>query len=151
MSKAMQGKGTVLSIGDGETEEAFTAIVEIKTFQFSGGKNDTDDVTNSDSPGRAKEFIATLLDSGSLKCGGNYVGDDAGQLALRTAFASGAFTNFTLVLPKTKTQTATGDEFAFSAIVEESNIDVQYDKAVTWSGSLKISGLIVFTAGTATP
>jgi len=139
-SKAMSGKGTVLSIGE-------NPIVEVKTFQFSGGKNDTEDVTNSDSTGRAKEFIVTLLDSGQLKCGGNYVGGDAGQLALRDAFKSGLLTDFSLVLPKTAAQQTSGDKFAFSAVVEESNIDVQYDKAITWSGSLKISGVITFTAG----
>ena len=141
-SKAMSGKGTVLAIG-----ATPTPIVEVKTFQFSGGKNDTEDVSNSDSPGRAKEFIVTLLDSGQLKCGGNYVGGDAGQLALRSAFQSGVLTPFNLTLPKTSTQQTTGDQFAFSAVVEESNVDVQYDKAITWSGSLKISGVITFTAG----
>jgi len=115
--------------------------------QFSGGKNDTEDVTNSDSTGRAKEFIVTLLDSGQLKCGGNYVGSDTGQQALRSAFLSGALTPFQLTLPKTAQQQNSGDTFAFSAVVEESNIDVQYDKAITWSGSLKISGIITFTAG----
>jgi len=148
MSKAISGKGTVLGI---ETSAGpppvFTNLVEVKTFQFSGGKNDTEDVTNSDSTGRAKEFIVTLLDSGQLKCGGNYVGSDTGQQALRSAFLSGALTPFQLTLPKTPQQQNSGDTFAFSAVVEESNIDVQYDKAITWSGSLKISGIITFTAG----
>ena len=49
-SKAMSGKGTVLAIG-----ATPTPIVEVKTFQFSGGKNDTEDVSNSDSPGLKRE------------------------------------------------------------------------------------------------
>ena len=50
-SKAMSGKGTVLSIGE-------NPIVEVKTFQFSGGKNDTEDVSNSDSPGLTQEALS---------------------------------------------------------------------------------------------
>jgi predicted secreted protein len=125
----------------------YTAISELKTFSFSGAKNDTEDVTNSDSAGRAHEFIATLLSSGDVSISGNYVAGDAGQAALRAAFATGAILPYKIQLPVAPGQTTVGDLFTFTALVEENATDLQYDKAVSFNGKCKISGVITYSIG----
>lgn len=147
-SKAFTGKGTVFSIGSTGETPTYTPISELKTFSFSGTKNDTEDVTNSDSAGRAKEFIVTLLDSGEISIGGNYIASDAGQTAMVAAFNSGAILPFKIVLPLAPGQTTSGDTFTFIGAITEHTVDISYDKAVTWSGKCKISGLITVVSGT---
>jgi predicted secreted protein len=147
-SKAFTGKGTIFSIGTTGATPTFTPVSELKTFAFSGAKNDTEDITNSDSLGRAREFLVTLLDSGEISITGNYVGGDAGQVAFRAAFNSGSILPFKMQLPTAPGQTTTGDLFTFSGLVVESNPDTQFDKAITFSAKVKISGMITITPGT---
>ena len=147
-TKAFTGKGTIYSIGTSGTTPTYTAVSELKTFAFSGTKNDTEDVTNSDSAGRAREFLVTLLDSGEISIAGNYVAGDAGQVAMRAAFNSGAILSHKMVLPMSPAQTTSGDTFTFLGLVVENNLDVQFDKALTFAAKVKVSGVITYTAGT---
>jgi len=142
-TKAFTGKGTIYSIGTSGTTPTYTAVSELKTFAFSGTKNDTEDVTNSDSAGRAREFLVTLLDSGEISIAG-----DAGQVAMRAAFNSGAILSHKMVLPMSPAQTTSGDTFTFLGLVVENNLDVQFDKALTFAAKVKVSGVITYTAGT---
>jgi predicted secreted protein len=150
VSKAFSGKGTVLGIGPivGSTGTAtFVPIAELKTFNFSGTKNDIEDVTNSDSAGRAREYLVTLLDSGDISVSGNYIAGDAGQTAFRAAFNLGSVNEWEIQLPKTPLQTTTGDLITFNGVVTENSLDIQFDKAVTFSGKIKVSGVITFVSG----
>lgn len=146
-SKSQIGLGTTLSIGSGTgTPETFTLIGELKTISQSGRSVSTEDVTNLQSG--AKEFIPTLVDSGTYDISGNYVGGDAGQAALETAFASLVPHNFQLQLPKGPGQTTKGDVYTFLALVQEKDITLAVDKAVTFSAKLKVSGVVTSTPGT---
>lgn len=146
MAKALSGKGTVLAIGEGGTNEIFTPIAQLKTFQFSGMKRHVEDVSNSDSTA-AEKIAPGVLDNGQLKVAGNYIGSDTGLQALRTALASGVAQDFKLTLPKAQGQSTNGDVFAFSAVVSEWALDVQFDKASTCTATLDIDGVLTFTAG----
>lgn len=148
VSKAFTGKGTVFSIGTSGETPTYTPVAELKTFSFSGTKNDTEDVTNSDSAGRAREFLVTLLDSGEVSISGNYVAADAGQTAFRAAFNTGVILPFKMVLPLAPAQTTTGDTITFNGLVTENDLDIQFDKAITFSAKVKISGVITVTTGT---
>ena len=148
VSKAYTGKGTVLGIATIAAPTVFTTVAELKTFSFSGTKNDTEDVTNSDSTGRAHEFIVTLLDSGEISIAGNYVGGDVGQIAFRAAFNAGSVVPFKMTLPVGPGQTTSGDVFAFIGAVVENALSVEYNKANSFSAKVKISGVISYTAGT---
>jgi len=147
VSKAFTGKGTVFSIGTAGVTPTYTGVSELKTFSFSGTKNDTEDVTNSDSAGRAREFLVTLLDSGEISVSGNYVASDAGQIAFRAAFNSGVILPFKIQLPLAPGQTTLGDLFTFLGLVTENALDLQFDKATSFAGKVKISGLITYTEG----
>lgn len=144
-SKAGIGLGTVLSIGDGAATEVFTAVLELKSITQSGRSVATEDVTSMESD--AREFVPTLLDSGQFEITGNRIATDVGQLALETAMTGLVLHNFKLILPKQAGQTTAGDTFTFLALVQSLNSSYAVDKANTFSGTLKVSGKITFTAG----
>lgn len=148
-SKAFAGRSSVLSIGPvvGTETPTFTEIGEVKNASISGRKYSTVDVTNFDSPNAYQEFIATVIDPGSISCSGNYVSSDAGQIALNAAFAAGEVYMFELQLPKGPGQMTKGDQYAFGALVESFDISVEPSKEISFTASLKISGAITFTAG----
>jgi hypothetical protein len=144
-SQAKTGLGTTLSIGDGESPETFTPFGEIKSLSQSGRQANTDDVTNLSSS--AKEFITTLVDSGEWDFTCNRVGGDAGQVALESAFNGLETHNFKIQFPKSAGQTTSGDSFTFAAVVTELSYSVAPDKAQTFTGKIKVSGLLNFVAG----
>jgi len=143
-SQANTGLGTTISI---YSASAYVLIGELTDGPLSGRKLNTTDVTNFQST--AQEFKATLPTSGDVKLTGNYIGTDAGQLALEAAFEAKSTVNFKVVIEPTGTQATTGDQFVFAAIVEELNsfAVLSPSKAIGFSGSLKISGSIAKTAG----
>lgn len=144
-SKAGIGLGTVVSIGNGATPEVFTPVSELKSIVQSGRQVATEDVTSMESS--AREFIPTLLDSGTWELTGSRIGTDAGQIAMEAAMNTLAMHNFVIQLPPEATQTTKGDAFAFSALVQEVNYNLAVDKARTFTARLKVSGSITVTAG----
>lgn len=141
-SQAQTGAGSSLSIGSTPT-----LIGEIKSSGISGAQWQTVDVTNFQSNFN-QEWLSTTRNNGSLKLAGNRVSSDAGQVLVEAAFASGALQPFLLQLPKTTLQTTAGDHYSFSALVESREFDVQAEKEISYSVSLKISGAVTFVAGT---
>ena len=144
-SSAGIGLGTILSIGTTGGTPTFTTVGEVKSFSQSGRQVSTEDVTNMQSS--AKEFIPTLVDSGTWDITGNRVSSDAGQVAMEAAFQGLTVLPFKIQLPKTSTQNSTGDLFTFNALVQELDYTVGVDKATTFSCKLKVSGLIALTIG----
>jgi predicted secreted protein len=147
ISKAFTGKGTVFSIGTAGSTPTYTAVAELKTFAFTGTKNDTEDVTNSDSAGRYREYLVTLADAGEISISGNYVASDTGQIAFSAAFESAARRPFKIQLPLAPGQTTLGDTITFLGYVIGDDLDIQYDKAVTFASKIKITGARTFTTG----
>lgn len=141
------GLGTVLSINTGTTTTpTWTPVGELNKLNLSGRQAGTADTTNFASA--AREFKATLISSGTWEIGGNRVGGDVGQVAMETAFTTLAMKSFKIQLPISGTQTATGDSFTFSALVEELDYSVEVDKIVSLTGRLKVSGILTETPGT---
>jgi predicted secreted protein len=91
MTDALFAFGTVLKMGDGETEETFTAIAEVVSISGPSFSLDTEDVTSHDSTGGWEEMIATVLRSGEVTLDLNYVPTadthdaDTGLLAAKLA------------------------------------------------------------------
>lgn len=144
-SQAGIGLGSILSIGSAGATPTFTTVGEIKTINQSGRQVSTEDTTNLQSS--AKEFIPTLVDSGTWDISGNRIGTDVGQIAMEAAFSSLALLPFTIQLPKQGSQTTKGDLFTFNALVQEANYSVAVDKAVTFTAKLKVSGAMTITPG----
>ena len=144
-SKAGIGLGTILSIVSSGSPITDTVVGELNKCSFTGRQAGTADVTNFQSA--AKEFIPTLIDSGTIEISGNRIGSDAGQLAMETAFTSLQLHAFTIQLPKSQSQINAGDSCSFTALIEQLNYDVSVDKIVTLEGRLKVSGILTWTAG----
>jgi predicted secreted protein len=146
-SGAQKTKGTTLGIDTSTSgTPTYSVLGEITSIEPSGQQMGTVEVTNMDSA--AKEYLSTIIDSGEFKVTYNRVSSDAGQTAVKTAFASGDLKSFQVTLPKASGQTVSGDTFTFDAIVTDYNLSsMAVDKALQVSVTLKISGLITEVAG----
>jgi hypothetical protein len=146
-SLAGVGLGTVLSINTGTpSTPTWTPVGELNKLNLTGRTAGTADATNFQS--LAREFKATLIDSGAWEFGGNRVGGDAGQVAMETAFTTLALKQFKIQFPISGAQTTTGDSFTFKSLVEEIDYSVEVDKIISMSGKLKVSGILTETPGT---
>ena len=144
---------TTTPVGTNATAVAFTGpvtytqVAEVKTLNFSGSKNDLEDVTSFDSEGRFKQYVATLADSGDCSINGNYITSDEGQGAFRAAFNDAPTLSFKIVLPLQAGQTVQGEQWVFNGIVSELDNGVQYDKIISFQSKVKCTGPITVIAG----
>ena len=140
-SQAQAGRGSTLSIG-----ATPTLIGEITDLPLDLPKWDTADVTNLES-GMDSEVLPTIRKTASITIKGNRVSSDAGQMAVMTAYGAGTKVAFTVTLPKTATQTSTGDSWAFSGYVLSASFTVNPTKQIDFSIDIESSGAFVPTAG----
>jgi len=149
-TKAQSGNQTTLSINTGTVSTpVWTLVGEINGFTQSGTQNKSDDATNLQST--AEEFIPTILTPGKFAGTLSRVSGDAGQVAVKASFNAvpPTLVQYQVLLPKTPSQSSTGDKLVFLAMVEEFNNlgDVKPDKKVMTQFGFKISGPIVETLG----
>lgn len=71
-SEAQLGYGTKLKMGDGEEPQVFTEIGEVGDFE-DGDTIELIEVTNHQSPGKRKEYIASLKDGAEISFPVNYI------------------------------------------------------------------------------
>ncbi|SCZ80393.1 phage tail tube protein [Acidaminobacter hydrogenoformans] len=102
---AKAGNGTTLMIGA-------TVVGEVKKISPLGSKRDEIDVTTLSSA--AKEFILGMADYGSVTVTVNWYPGDAGQTAIRTAFANQTTDTYTITFPS-----SLGATYVFQALVLE--------------------------------
>jgi hypothetical protein len=136
MSGSFLPRGTQL--GRSTDGVAFTTIGEARKIGLSL-KGSFEDVSNMDSPSVYKEFLATLIDGGSVKIDCNFLNNDATQNNLYADFAAQTLLYWQIQFP-----TARG-KATFRAFVEEIAPDLDVQKAAVNSVSLKISGLYTWT------
>ncbi len=136
MSDAIAGFGTILKYAAGTL---IGELISIGGIQMNG---EAIDVTNHDSANSYKEFIAGLLDGGDFAIEGNFIEDNAGQLALVASFNAKTLESFIVVYPD-------ASEWAFSAIITSMEVaQGNLTDQLKFTGTLKISGKPVFTAAT---
>lgn len=139
-TQATTGAGSQLAIGSTPT-----LIDEVRNIKWTGYTFKTDDATNMNST--AEEFITTILSPGEISFEYNRVSSDTGQSAYVTAFLAGTISPFVLTLPKSSTQTVSGDKFAFNALPIQNDMSLEPTKTDVMSAKIKISGPVTFTAG----
>ena len=141
----MAQAGTGTTIGIETAESTYTDIGEVLDISLDGQQNSTIDTTDLSSTG--KTFIGGLPDYGSVTLNYKRAASDAGQTAVKSAFASADITGFKITFPKTTGQTS-GDTMTFDALVTGWSLDgLSTDKVITYKVTLKISGAITETAG----
>jgi hypothetical protein len=141
---AIPGFGGVLANG-GTTGGSYTPVAQIKKFSFSGLKVEFEEITNlsSPAPGGAvyKEWLKVVVDGGSVKFNGVLnPGDPTIQaLQVNQAAAPAAALNYWKITLSNGTST-----ILFQGYVEEFTMDNEYNKAVPFTGGVKIVGPVTF-------
>jgi predicted secreted protein len=135
MSDAISGKGTILKYAAG------TTVGELSSITGPSIAAETIDVTSHESADGFREFIGGLRDGGEISIEGNFIQDDAGQLALLASLNSGAVESFVILF----TDSA---QFAMSGIVTAFEVGAPMDDKISFSATIKISGKPVFTGAT---
>lgn len=97
------------------------------------------DITTLDSTDGYREFMQGFRDSGEVQLSGYHDGADAGQSALREAFASGKSGAFVVTFPD-------GCTVTFSGFVRSHTIgSAEVDGAIGFGAVVRISGPVVVT------
>lgn len=99
------------------------------------------DITTLESTGGYREYMQGFRDSGELEITGFHDADDAGQTALRTAFASGASGAFEVKFPDDTAVTFLG--FIKSHTIGSAEVD----GAIGFGAVIRISGAVTVTEG----
>jgi hypothetical protein len=100
-TEALASHGTFVQLGDGELEESFTTIAEVKDITMPDFGNEFEEVTVHTTPGRARAYKAILAKDKTVEFDLNYVPGDPTHDALTGLKAladSGEVANFRTVL-----------------------------------------------------
>lgn len=132
---AYPGYGSMLQSG-GIAGSTYTKLGQLKKFAFSGLSADFDEITNLDSPTIFKEWMKTNVDGKEVNFDGVLNPNDVEQQDLLTNLAISGSNSLWFW----KITTTDGSTFTFQAYVAEYTFDVQYNKAITYTGKLKLVG-----------
>jgi tail tube protein len=143
---AYPGFGSHLQSG-GTAGTSFTNVAQLKNVKFSGLKADFDDITNLDSPtggaGLAvfKEYLKTMVDGDTVTFDGVHnPADPTTQALLANLQTAGQSALFFWQIVLTN-----GSTLKFQGYVSDYKENVEYNKAITFSGAIKIVGPITAT------
>ncbi|MFA5935005.1 MAG: phage tail tube protein [Candidatus Paceibacterota bacterium] len=137
MSQAISGIGTTFHRWNGST---WDAIAEITSIKGPGPKRDQIEVTNLDSVGGYKEFIAGFKESGSISLTMNFIRSNYDLLL--TDFESDELQNYEIVLGD-----AVATSFEFEGLVTELPLSVSAKDAITMDVTILISGQMIVNSG----
>ena len=138
-SNAINGVGTILQRWD-ETSALWKAIAEITSIKGPGMKRDTIEVTNLDSTGGWKEFIAGFREGGTVSLSMNFTRDSYDLMM--ADFESDVVQNYEIVLPD---DVATS--FEFEGYVTELPLNITVKDAVSADCTIMVTGPITVNSG----
>lgn len=138
-SNAVAGVGTQFRRYNSLTGE-WDRISEILSVDGPDKKRDTIDVTNMDSDGGYKEFIAGFRDAGSIKMSMNFTRD--GYDLMNDDFESNTRQTYEVAFPDTDNTT-----LSFLGLVTALPIKSTPDKQITCDVEIKISGPVTLNSG----
>jgi predicted secreted protein len=137
---AYPGYGSKLASG-GVTGAAYTNVAQLKKFNFSGLKAEFDDITNLDSPSIFKEWMKTVVDGDTVSFDGVMNPADPTTQALLTNIATAG----SAALFFWKITLTNGSTLIFQGYVQDFKFGAEYNKAITFSGAIKIVGNVAAT------
>ncbi|WP_327268813.1 phage tail tube protein [Streptomyces sp. NBC_01218] len=129
----MDGFGTKLQRGDGETPEVFTEIADVTNLSAPGLSRETIDVTSHGSPNGWMQFLGGLKDPGEVSADINY--QPTLHDLLVEDFEDTAPRNYKIVFPDEESTT-----WAFPAILTGFEPEAPYDDKASASLTFKVSG-----------
>jgi len=127
-----------------EISAVYTTIAQVRDINGPAMKGEVDDVTHRDSAGRAREFVATLVDNGELTFDIVYDPDQVTHSAsaaggMVTLLAAGSANNFRVTFADATPTTAT-----FAAIVTAFTPKLPVAGHQAADVTVKITGQIVW-------
>ena len=140
-SSAISGVGATFKRGDGASSEEFTALSEVRRISALNKTRATIDVTNLDSTGGYREWIAGFRDAGVVSIEFNYA-REAYDLLVEDFDNDTTPRNYEVVLPDTGETTL---DFA-ALITEVGPLEIGPDDAVICRATFKISGKPTLTS-----
>jgi hypothetical protein len=152
-TKGTTGKGAILAIGSGGTDETFTSVMQLKQIEISGQTIKFDDLTNLGSTEQGavtlEEALPTTASPGQVKISGVFLPTDPGQTSLAAAYLAATLTDFKITFPLFPGQTTSGMVFAFSGWVQDqpNAVSIDYSKTIMFSATIKLNTPITVTAG----
>jgi|SRR5580698_2097459 hypothetical protein len=139
-STGYQGRGSFLEFETLDSSPgSFVRVAQLQKFSFGGLKVATDKITNLDSPDAFEEIIATIIDPGDVSFDGILNPETTDQADMLTLLQNRTKTGWKIVLTD-------GTYYTFEAYLTEfvpANVD--YSKAITFSGKLTITGAVSVT------
>ena len=144
MSNARIGYFTTLEVGNAPgTSPTYTELAELLSFTPPAGSVAEVEVTHMKSPGRRRQFIPTLIDSGTAVANFNHVSASATDVFLNAWRASGELRQVRATYPD-------GSMVIFTAFVSDYVVEnVTIEEKLTSSLSLKVTGVVTVTAAAA--
>ncbi len=145
MTQARLGWGTLIQCAttapdtDGVYQDTHITVTEAQSISGPNLSADDIDVTNHDSEGGFREFIAGLKEGGTCTFSGNFVPDDVTHARLIDDQKDGTRRNWQIVLPD---RPAIGDRSVidFTGYVQACGFEFPTDSQMTYNATVKIAG-----------
>lgn len=136
MSSAVGAQGVLLKMGTAGSPTLLASIAEVKSFSGPNPSSEQIDVTNLDSAGSYREFIASFKDAGEISGVANFLASHiTGVIA---AFNDQVVRDFTILFPLTG-----GNKTAsFSGFIKTWGTNVAVGEAVPLNFTIKLSGAV---------
>lgn len=139
MSNAVAGIGTKFKRWN-TTTGVWDDIAEVNSITGPTMTRETIDVTSLDSTGGYREFIGSFRDGGTISLNMNF--SHTTYQTMKEDFESAEIQSYLIQLPDTNVTT-----FDFDGFVTECPINVPTDDKISSDVVIKISGQVVFGAG----
>lgn len=135
------GLGSLIKIGDSASPQVFTAVAKITSLNGVNLTKDSPEVTNTESPGQAREYIVGLLDGGTIDFEFISLPNDTSQSGTNSSglayhiLNDTALRDFELFINSTVPIT-----WSVSGIITNFSLSAVPSEAQTGSASIKVSG-----------
>ncbi|OLP56670.1 phage tail protein [Rhizobium rhizosphaerae] len=133
MTDAKIGYGTKYEIKATAAAAVFTEVAEVTSVTPGAASADRIEATHMKSPGRRREYIAGLIDSGEAEFEINYIPGNATDILLRTLMSSGDVTDHKITFPNGVTVT-------FKASITGFEKSIPVDDRMTATITVSVSG-----------
>lgn len=133
MSDAIAGVGTQFKLGDGTSDEGFTALAEVNSITGPSMSREQIDVTSLDSTGGYREHIGGFRDGGEITLNMNFT--RANYVTLVGEFEDDDSRNMQIVFPDSGETT-----LDFAGIVTDLPISIPTDDKITLDVTIKVTG-----------
>lgn len=134
-TNARSGFGTLFQRGDGASPtELFTTVAEVTSISGPRENLEFVDATHMESPNAYREKIATLLNSGQVTIGQQWLAGDTSQNNLRLDMRNRVKRNFRILPP------GSGKKITFSGLVVDIGREFPLDNKMTADVTIEVTG-----------